>query len=595
MADQLSIGCSGAGTGTAQERSAAFGPHADRARPERPRNARSPSSAPSSLGLPSWSGCEPAGSRPTVRWARLPLVGNQSFPRCRSDINHALLTVAYCCHIYRIEIGRCLRRVPGLSSVHVWGRWDKEHGRGGASGNRASGNQLAPPSVVRCRAALTAIVLAAAVQTGAVGRVGAEVPAGPDGWKVSASYPAIPHGTGIACPSASTCVAVGSNTSGGAAILGTTDGGTTWTAQTPPSGTEGVFGVACQTTSRLLRGRIGHLRGRVDPCHDGRLGRHWVDQTVPPGVGGLDAHRVPGHHGVLRRRVRRHHRYDRTGRPGRRQSAPSGVGGLFGISCSSISRLRRRRIRRRHGVHPGHVRRWCDLDAADRTARVDVRARRRGLSLGGRLLRGRNRPGRRGPPGHDRRHELDQRAHCPRSSADLNGVACTSIDACHAVGFGAGESAVLGTTDGTTWIQQDVPPGSNYPLRHRLPDRPVLRGGRERRLRGERDPRQCGRGVDLDRPAGAAGHPGLRRHRLPVDGRRASRSAPGSGGGFLAATVDGGASWTEPPAPPGVSKLTGISLSGGRHLRGRGQRSGGVVISTSDGATWTTADAAPGR
>ena len=149
----------------------------------------------------------------------------------------------------------------------------------------------------------------------------------------------------------------------------------------------------------VLRSRIGHLRGRGHPCHDGR----WdVMGRTGPSAGHCRARRdcVPGCHGVLRRRGRRHYRYDR-----RIELVPA----VAAVRCGRALRhlvlvdqpLRRRRIRQWHSDHSGHDRQWCDLDAAERTVGVDVCARRGGLSVGKRLLCGRNGTGRRGPAGHD--------------------------------------------------------------------------------------------------------------------------------------------------------------------------------------------------
>ncbi len=52
-------------------------------------------------------------------------------------------------------------------------------------------------------------------------------------WKVQASYPAPAHLESVACTSISDCIAVGDD----GTIVATTDGGSTWTAQSPPSGT----------------------------------------------------------------------------------------------------------------------------------------------------------------------------------------------------------------------------------------------------------------------------------------------------------------------------------------------------------------------
>ncbi|MHB8289608.1 MAG: hypothetical protein ACYDEY_10300 [Acidimicrobiales bacterium] len=68
------------------------------------------------------------------------------------------------------------------------------------------------------------------------------------GWHVSKSYPSAPYANGIACPSTTTCYAVGQNGSGGV-ILATSNSGTTWTSQSVPSGTSDLIAVACPSVT----------------------------------------------------------------------------------------------------------------------------------------------------------------------------------------------------------------------------------------------------------------------------------------------------------------------------------------------------------
>ena len=64
----------------------------------------------------------------------------------------------------------------------------------------------------------------------------------------------VPSGTSylnaIACPSTTTCYAVGQNNSNAVGvILATTNSGSTWTTQTLPSGTALLYGIACTSTT----------------------------------------------------------------------------------------------------------------------------------------------------------------------------------------------------------------------------------------------------------------------------------------------------------------------------------------------------------
>ena len=68
------------------------------------------------------------------------------------------------------------------------------------------------------------------------------------GWHVSKSYPSAPYANGIACPSTTTCYAVGQNASGGV-ILATSNSGTTWTSQSVPSGSSDLIAVACPSVT----------------------------------------------------------------------------------------------------------------------------------------------------------------------------------------------------------------------------------------------------------------------------------------------------------------------------------------------------------
>jgi photosystem II stability/assembly factor-like uncharacterized protein len=83
--------------------------------------------------------------------------------------------------------------------------------------------------------------------------------------------------SGVSCPAAQDCVAVGSQGSGTAAIFTTTNGGSTWTAQT--TGATDLWAVSCPTTSDCWAvGGFGGTDGEIDATTDG--GTTWVAQTA---------------------------------------------------------------------------------------------------------------------------------------------------------------------------------------------------------------------------------------------------------------------------------------------------------------------------
>jgi hypothetical protein len=95
---------------------------------------------------------------------------------------------------------------------------------------------------------------------------------------------------GIACPSTTTCFAVG-----GGEIFATTDAGSTWTDSLTPTGTDPLVGIACPTTSSCVA--VGNvldcLLGENDPCPPGPFpvisttdgGAVWTGHPLPADVG----------------------------------------------------------------------------------------------------------------------------------------------------------------------------------------------------------------------------------------------------------------------------------------------------------------------
>ena len=155
--------------------------------------------------------------------------------------------------------------------------------------------------------------------------------------------------SGVACPSASECTAVGgtSNTNGGpasGAIIATTDGGTTWRGQTIPSGVAYLRGVACPSTSGCTAVGSGPAgSGLVVATTDG--GATWTRQTVPSGVGSLVGvacasmaeFTAVGVLGVESAPPPPLISTSDAGKTWAVDSVPSGVSELYGVTCPSAS------------------------------------------------------------------------------------------------------------------------------------------------------------------------------------------------------------------------------------------------------------------
>lgn len=79
-------------------------------------------------------------------------------------------------------------------------------------------------------------------------------------WQVKASYPAEVLPDVIACPSTTTCFAVGENTSLAGTVVSTTNSGLTWPSETLPS-TSNLFGIACLSVTTCFA--VGNGTGYV--------------------------------------------------------------------------------------------------------------------------------------------------------------------------------------------------------------------------------------------------------------------------------------------------------------------------------------------
>jgi photosystem II stability/assembly factor-like uncharacterized protein len=98
-----------------------------------------------------------------------------------------------------------------------------------------------------------------------------------------------------ACATASHCWAVGSTIGGasvpnGAAVIATSDGGSSWTAQSIPPTVSYLSGIACADTRRCVavgQSRVSGTDGASISTVDG--GASWSTDTLPPGTSDLTA------------------------------------------------------------------------------------------------------------------------------------------------------------------------------------------------------------------------------------------------------------------------------------------------------------------
>ena len=252
--------------------------------------------------------------------------------------------------------------------------------------------------------------------------------AGP-GWQAQPLPAGVSGVTGIACPSASSCVAVGSaeqtGTAGLPVILLTTDGGGRWAeAGGLPAGLASLSGVACASVSRCWV--AGSWKGAPYPAaavlatSDGGL--HWARQALPAGLRSLAGIDCPaqarcwaagqasaGGAAVVAT--------DDGGATWARQALPGGIAALSAVSCGTTTRC------------------WA---AGSSAAGTGVAA---GTTNAGRTWTRTDVTG----------------------TLALDGISCVGDDHCRASGLASirpGTAAVVATDDGgLSWASQALPPG----------------------------------------------------------------------------------------------------------------------------------------
>jgi len=97
-------------------------------------------------------------------------------------------------------------------------------------------------------------------------------------WTVQALPSGFKDFSGLVCPSTTMCEVSATNESNDVVILGTTDGGTTWTEQTSTSTVFGGFDIVCPSTTMCEAAGLGQLLGTTNG------GATWTAQTTPSGM-----------------------------------------------------------------------------------------------------------------------------------------------------------------------------------------------------------------------------------------------------------------------------------------------------------------------
>ncbi len=105
-------------------------------------------------------------------------------------------------------------------------------------------------------------------------------------WQVASAQPAADGASAVACATTTTCVAVGTNTSQAGDLLRTTDSGATWTPEPVPAGTTtasdttSLNAVACPTTTTCLAVG-GTLNGGAQVLVTSDAGATWTAEPLP--------------------------------------------------------------------------------------------------------------------------------------------------------------------------------------------------------------------------------------------------------------------------------------------------------------------------
>jgi photosystem II stability/assembly factor-like uncharacterized protein len=309
----------------------------------------------------------------------------------------------------------------------------------------------------------------------------------------------------LSCPNSADCWAVGGTTSGTAAVVGTTNGGRTWQSLAVPNGLGGLSSVSCPNSADCwaVGDNTSFSAGAVVATTDG--GRRWTPELLPNKVEYLDGVSCPSRAdcwavGGTSSGAGAVVGTTNGGSTWKSQALPSGIAALNGVSCRTNVRC---------------------LAVGDTPSLAGAVV---GTTNGGSTWKSRA---------------------FPRGIGTLRDVSCATSSNCWAVGSTAsGRGAVVASTNGgSTWKSQALPRGISY-----------LNGVSCR-----------------------------------TSARCSAVGSTASGGGAVVATTDGGSTWKGQTLPRGISHLNGVSCRTSARCWAVGSTASGagaVVATTNGGSTW---------
>ncbi len=410
-------------------------------------------------------------------------------------------------------------------------------------------------------------------------------------WSVAASYPApVSSVNGAACPSASTCFAVGVLGTSTGSIDVTANGGTTWSRQTVPTSTGPLAGIACPTTSMCEAvGQSSSSRGTVLGTTNG--GATWTGQSVPGASVALGGVACPstsvciavgessGGAGVVLSTTN-------AGTTWSARSLPGGTGSLASVSCPSTlvctavggpAQNATSVTTSNGGVSwsaksvPGSVGELaavscpttalCEAVGEDPTSSVGVIV----ASVGG------------GPWTAQT---------VPVGVDQLSGVWCPTSSFCAAVG-----DAIITTTDagaGATWNSQALPGQVNALAAVSCESATACEAGGSLTT-------GLGAVVGSTAPTTSWSNQTLPYAVDPFAGSACPSSSScfavgtDTTGGAIYSSTNGGLAWSKQSLPAGVGSVSGVGCANSTTCEAAGSTSGGggAMLGTTDGATWS--------
>ena len=142
----------------------------------------------------------------------------------------------------------------------------------------------------------------------------------------------------VACPNATTCIAVGTNLSSTPYVVGTSNNGSTWSLQTPPTNAVDLTGISCSAAEDCIAvGNTGNLGAGSTIMGTTTGGLSWTAQTPPPGTSRLGSVSCPSTAECFAVGVDSVLASFNEGYAWTAQAIPSEVNGLNAISCATTS------------------------------------------------------------------------------------------------------------------------------------------------------------------------------------------------------------------------------------------------------------------